>query len=422
LCAVAGALLWLAAAFLSGCTKVPPPTTAPHISIMDPVFQQSLEASTGAPIIGDNKVEILLNGEETFPALVQALRSAQETVTFEAYIFRKSTVAEQIVEALTERCRAGVRVAILLDAHGSSNVPKDYVKALKNAGCQIVPDFRPMRAWQPRRSNMRNHRRIVVVDGRVGFTGGYGLDEQWMGNGKIKDKWRETNVRIEGPAVQQLQSAFMEHWREATGAGLGGHDFYPYPPLTLTDAPVRTQVVTSSPKYDDFSLYTVFLQAISAAQRSILISTPYLFPGEQITAALVNAVRRGVKVIILVPAITTQKWIEYLVQESHREDFGPLLDGGIKLYEYNPGLLHTKTMVIDGIWSTLGSMNLDNRSMGLNDELNLVLYSETIAKRLEHTFFEDLSHSHEISREQLRSRGWFGRFLGFVTGPMQNQF
>jgi cardiolipin synthase len=325
-----------------------------------------------------------------------------------------------MVEAFVDRCQAGVHVAILLDAHGSSNVPEDYVERLKTADCKVVPDFRPLRFWRVGPSNLRNHRRIVVVDGRVGFTGGYGIDEMWMGNGRMKDKWRETNARLEGPVVRQLQAVFLEHWREATGTLLGGTEYYPYPPATVTDAPARVQVVSSSPYRDNFSLYTVFLHAILSAQRSILIATPYLLPGEQMTRALVEAVQRGVKVMVLVPAVIAEAWIEYLVQETQREAFGPLLDGGVQLYEYHPGLLHTKVMIIDDVWATVGSTNLDNRSMGLNDELNIICYDESIAKRLEATFFDDFAHSRKITRDRLRTRGWLGRFLGFLVMPLQD--
>ncbi|MGQ0811862.1 MAG: phospholipase D-like domain-containing protein [Nitrospiraceae bacterium] len=414
--------LLLPVMLLAACAKLPPELTLPRLSIAEPAFQNSLAAFTGAPIIGDNKVDILLNGDETFPALVEAIRAARKTVTFETYIFRKSQVADRIIEAFAERCHAGVRVAILLDAHGSSDLPVEYVETLRHAGCHIVPDFRPLRPWKPRRSNMRNHRRIVVVDGRIGFTGGYGVDEAWTGNGRTKGRWRETNVRLEGPIVQQLQAAFLEHWREATGELLGGEEFYPYPPVAVADVPVRAQIVRSSPTRDNYALYDVFLQSISSAQRSILISTPYLLPGEQMIAAFVQAVQRGVSVRVLVPSVIKGSGVEYVTQESQREGFGPLLDAGIELHEYSPALLHTKTMVIDGAWATLGSTNFDNRSMAMNDELNVVFYNEQVAKRLEGIIIEDLAHSRKVDRRQLENRGWYSRLLGIFTSPLHDQF
>jgi cardiolipin synthase len=189
-----------------------------------------------------------------------------------------------------------------------------------------------------------------------------------------------------------------------------------------TDGPVQAQIIRSAPTRDNYALYEVFLQAISSARRSILISTPYLLPGEQMTAALVDAVRRGVTVTALVPSVTREAWVEYVVQESQREEFGPLLDAGIRLYEYFPALLHTKAMVIDGVWSTIGSTNLDNRSMALNDELNVIFYNDKIARRLEDMLLEDLKQSKQISREQLARRSWVGRLIGLALSPLTDQF
>jgi cardiolipin synthase len=406
----------------ASCAPLPPKLTLPRMAITDPAFQTALEAFTGAPISGDNHVDILLNGDETFPRLLDALRAATKTITFEAFIFRKSKIGDEIIAVFEERCRAGVRAAIVLDAHGSENVPDDYVRRLKNAGCDVVPNFRPLHPWNLERSNNRNHRRIVVVDGRVGFTGGYGIDESWNGDGRTKGRWRETNVRLEGPVVQQLQEAFIEHWKEATGVLLGGEYYVAYPAVAIRDVPVQAQIVRSSPTRDNYALYEVFLHAISSAQRTIFISTPYLLPDEQMTEALVAAVRRGVAITVLVPSIIREAWVEYMVQETQREHFGPLLDAGIRIHEYFPALLHTKAMVIDGVWSTIGSLNLDNRSMALNDELNVIFYNDQIAQRLENILREDLEHSHRISREQLKKRGWAGRLLGSMMSPLTDQF
>ncbi len=404
------------------CAATPRQLTLPAISISDPAFQPSLEAFSGAPIVGDNRVEILLNGEETFPAMLHAIRAAKSTVTFEAYIFREGKVADQIVEAFVERCGAGVRVTILLDAHGSADVPDHYVNALRSANCVIVPNFRPLRLWNPERTNKRNHRRIMVVDGRVGFTGGYGVDDTWNGDGRTEGHWRETNVRLEGPMVQHLQEAFLEHWREATSTLLGGADYFPYRPMEGKDVPVRAQVVRSSPLWDNHAMYPVFLQAIASARTSILISTPYLLPGEQLIAALVDAVQRGVAVRVLVPSLVRSSGVEHVTQALQREGFGMLLDGGIHLHEYAPALLHTKMMIVDSMWATVGSTNFDNRSLAMNDELNVIFYDEPIAKRLEEIFLTDLSHSTKVSREHLENRGWFARFLGFLTTPVRDYF
>ena len=390
--------------------------------IDDPAFRTSLEAFAGAPILGDNRVDILLNGEETFPALLDAIRSAHHTITVEAYIFPEGKIADQLVGAFVERCKAGVRVAILLDAHGSDGLPERYIQDLRDAGCILVPDFRPLRLWSLERTNKRNHRRIMVIDGLVGFTGGYGVDDTWSGNGRTEGRWRETNVRLQGPIVQSLQEAFVEHWREATSVLLGGKDYFPYPPVTVKDVPVLAQVVRSSPLQGNDAMYRAFLQAISSARTSILISTPYLLPGEQLTEALLDAVRRGVRVRVLIPSVVKSSGVEFVTQASQREAFGALLEGGVQLHEYSPALLHTKMMIIDGTWATVGSTNLDNRSMAMNDELNVMFYDRTIAKRLEEIFAADIAYSHKVSREQLENQEWLHRALGVLLSPFHAWF
>jgi cardiolipin synthase len=390
--------------------------------IDDPAFRTSLEAFAGAPILGDNRVDILLNGEETFPALLDAIRSAHHTITFEAYIFHEGKIADQLVGAFVERCKAGVRVAILLDAHGSDGLPERYIQDLRDAGCILVPDFRPLSLWSLERTNKRNHRRIMVIDGLVGFTGGYGVDDTWSGNGRTEGRWRETNVRLQGPIVQSLQEAFVEHWREATSVLLGGKVYFPYPPVTVKDVPVLAQVVRSSPLQGNDAMYRVFLQAISSARTSILISTPYLLPGEQLTQALLDAVRRGVRVRVLIPSVVKSSGVEFVTQASQREAFGALLEGGVQLHEYSPALLHTKMMIIDGTWATVGSTNLDNRSMAMNDELNVMFYDRTIAKRLEEIFAADVAYSHKVSREQLENQEWLHRALGVLLSPFHAWF
>jgi cardiolipin synthase len=412
----------LLSSWLAGCASTPTPLTLPSMHIDDPAFRTSLEAFAGAPILGDNRVDILLNGEETFPALLDAIRSAERTITFEAYIFHEGKVADQIVGAFVERCKAGVRVAILLDAHGADGLPERYIQDLRDAGCILVPDFRPLRLWSLERTNKRNHRRIMVIDGLVGFTGGYGVDDTWSGNGRTEGRWRETNVRLQGPIVQSLQEAFVEHWREATSVLLGGKDYFPYPPVTVKDVPVLAQVVRSSPLQGNDAMYRVFLQAISSARTSILISTPYLLPGEQLTEALLDAVRRGVRVRVLIPSVVKSSGVEFVTQASQREAFGALLDGGVQLHEYSPALLHTKMMIIDGTWATVGSTNLDNRSMAMNDELNVMFYDRTIAKRLEEIFAADVAYSHKVSREQLENREWLHRALGVLLSPFHAWF
>jgi cardiolipin synthase len=222
--------------------------------------------------------------------------------------------------------------------------------------------------------------------------------------------------------VQSLQEAFVEHWREATGALLGGKEYFPYPPVEIKDAPVQAQIVRSSPLQGNDAMYRVFLQAVSSARHSIMISTPYLLPGEQLTSALLEATQRGVRVRVLIPSVENGSGVEFVTQASQRDAFGPLLDGGVQLHEYAPALLHTKMMIIDGVWATVGSTNFDNRSMAMNDELNVMFYDQSIAKRLEEIFVEDVAHSAKLTREQLENREWLHRALSVLLSPFHAWF
>ena len=406
---------------LTSCLSVPPTLVLPSLPLSDRAFQPTVEAATESPITAGNTVDILLNGDQTFPAMLEAIKSAQRTITFETFIFRKGDIAEQFVKAFAERCRAGVEVKILLDGHGSRSVPSTYVERLQAAGCSVSM-FRPMRPWAIDKSNYRDHRRVFVIDGRIAFTGGYAIDDLWAGDGRTKGRWRETNVRITGPAVHQMQAAFVEHWLEATGTLLGGSGYFPEDDRVNRRGGTRAQIVTSSPQRKDYGLYLLFLQAVAAAQRSIVISTPYLFPTSQLGTILKDAAKRGVAISILIPSVTTDAGVEYVVQETHRELFDSLLGVGVKLYEYRPALLHTKMMVIDGAWATVGSTNFDNRAMAINDELNIVVYDAAVASRLEATFAEDLTYARPLTRDSLKNRSWLGRIIGKSTYPLKDQF
>jgi cardiolipin synthase len=322
-----------------------------------------------------------------------------------------------MAEALVERCRAGVRAHILLDGFGTLFMPPEYRQTMEEAGCEVVT-FRPLNPLNPfalRKANNRNHRRILVIDGRVGFTGGSGVSAKWMGDGRTKGHWRETDVRVEGPVVQSLQGAFAENWLEATGAVLGGEDYFPR--AAELRGSVRAQVVRSSPAGGSSAMYTMLLLAISSAQRSILITNPYFLPDERMVETLMETAQRGVRVVLLLPGPIDAS----LLREASRLEFGRLLRAGVEIHEYQPALLHAKTMVIDGAWATIGSANLDNRSLALNDELNLVLYDREVASRLEQIFHEDLAYSRRVERRPAwrRSMDWLLKLLAF---PARDQF
>jgi cardiolipin synthase len=286
---------WLATAaclvlLLCGCTRVYPHRSLPEIELGEPSFYPTLEAYAGAPIVGGNAVNILLNGEEIFPALVDAIRTARSSISYAQYYFEDGLVARQVAEAIAERCRAGVGVNVLLDGVGTLSMPAEFTDLMQRSGCHLAT-FHPVRPWAVHRANNRNHRRILVVDGRVGFTGGSGVSRKWMGNGRTEHHWRDTDVQVQGPAVEWLQAAFAENWLQTTGVALGGESYFPRPRQAPGD--VAVQIVRSSPAGGDFAMYTTFLLAVTAARHSIRITNPYFLLDDRMTEALLERARRG---------------------------------------------------------------------------------------------------------------------------------
>src|SRR4030095_14244288 len=287
---------------LLGCAKVISVYKIPDITLGEPSFFPTIEAHTDAPIVGGNRVDILLNGDETFPAMLRDIKSATRTITFAQYLYEDGPIAYQLAEAFAERCRAGITVNILLDSHGT-NTPAEIPDMMRDAGCQVEL-FRRIEApqvifvWKLLRYNYRNHRRILVIDGRIGFTGGYGISDAWTGNGRSAKQQRETNARVEGPVVKYLQAAFTESWLEATGTLLGGDKYFPHlEPAGKGPA----QMVKSPPAGGSFQNYLLFLLSIASASKSILITNPYFIPDDTMIEALLRAAARGVRIVVLVP-------------------------------------------------------------------------------------------------------------------------
>jgi cardiolipin synthase A/B len=398
-----------------GCAaRVHPHVALPPLRLGEPSFFPTIEAYTSTPIVGGNQVDVLLNGDEIFPAMLTAIRGARKTITYAQYFYEDGPVARDIAGAFAERCRAGVGVNVLLDAFGTVGMPAEYVDVMRSSGCHVAM-FRPLTPLSWYQANYRNHRRTLVVDGLVGFTGGSGVSEKWMSNGRQKGHWRDTDVRVRGPVVEYLQGAFVENWLATTGIVLGGEAYFPRP--LRRAGQVYVQIVRSSPAGGSFAMYTTFLLAIASARRSIYITNPYFVPDDAMSDAIINAVRRGVRVVVLVPGEIDHN----LVRQASRSKFGRMLKAGVEIYEYRTGLLHSKTMVIDSVWTTVGSTNLDNRSFALNDELNVVTYSQAVARRMEQVFYEDLEHAKRIEYGRWSRRGLVDRFLEMLAAPIQDQ-
>jgi cardiolipin synthase len=399
----------------AGCAGVPPHLELPTLDIKQPAFAATLGAYTGTTVVGGNRVEILLNGEEIFPAKLAAIRSARRTINYAQYVFEDGRPAEEVAAALAERCRAGVKVNVLLDAVGALAMPVALRAEMSGAGCR-VESYRPLSPFTIDRVNYRNHRRILVVDGMLGVTGGSGISGKWSGNGRQKGHWRDTDVLLEGPVVEQLQGAFAENWLETTGVAIGGPEYFPRRRLDAKGL-VDAQVVRSSPAGGSTSMYTMFLLALASARRSIHITNPYFVPDEKMISTLVAAAQRGVRVVLVIPGAIDHN----LVRQASRSEFGRLLKNGVEIYEYRPALLHAKTMVVDGIWATVGSTNLDHRSFSLNEELNVAIYDADTAQRLERVFDEDLANSRRVRYEDWNRRGLTSRVLELLAFPLREQ-
>ena len=411
--------LFLTLLLLWGCANLTPINQMPSMVLGEPSFYPTIAAHTDASIIAGSRVELLFNGDQIFPAMLQAIRGARKSITYQQYFFEDGAIAHEIAEAFAERCQAGVQVKILLDSLGSGNIPQVIPELWKKSGCQLewferIKVFQFITPWELLNYNHRSHRRILVIDGKIGFTGGHGVSEAWSGNGRTPERWRQTDVKVEGPIVQQLQAAFVESWRRATGDVLGD-DLY-FPALDV-QGKVYAKIVKSSPLSSSFGTYLLFLLSITSAQKSIHIANPYFFPDSRIEEALINAVKRGVKVVVLTPA----KSDHATTSSASHSGFGVSLLGGVEIYEYQPALMHTKAMVVDGIWATVGSANLDYRSLAINEELNLVVYDAEFGQQFEKSFQEDLQYSKKLTYEAWNSRPLIDKFLELFTIPIKEQ-
>jgi cardiolipin synthase A/B len=351
----------------------------------------------GPSIVGGNQVVALFNGDEIFPAMLQAIRGAHKTITMETYIYWAGEIGQQFAVALSERSRAGVKVYVLVDWVGSSKMDESYVAMMEQAGVAFQ-EYRPLRWYNLGRLNKRTHRKLLVVDGRIGFTGGVGIAEMWTGHAQDPAHWRDSHFRVEGPAVAQMQAAFMDNWVKATGEVLHGSDYFP--PLAPTGT-LTAQVFSSSPTGGSESMELMYLLAITAAERSIYLSSAYFIPDALTQDALTDALKRGVTVQIITPGKYMDRKI---VRGASRSRWGELLAAGAEMYEYEPTMYHCKVFIVDQLLVSVGSTNWDPRSFGLNDEANLNIYDADFARRQVEVFRQDLTKSRRVTLAQWRAR------------------
>jgi cardiolipin synthase len=381
----------------------------------DPQFRRSMGVLLGPALLPGNRVETLINGDRIFPSMLEAIRSAKRTITFETYIYWSGDVGKAFADALSERARAGVKVHILLDWIGSQKMDEKLLKEMADAGAEIHK-YHPPRWYNLNRLNNRTHRKILVIDGRVGFTGGVGIADEWSGDAQDENHWRDTHYRVEGPAVAQMQSAFVDNWTKVSGVVLHGAAYFPpVEPAGGQDA----QMFMSSIEGGSESMHLMYLLSIACARRSIDLSMAYFVPDELATHALVAALRRGVRVRIIVPGKNSDV---ALVRSAGRSTWGPFLAGGAEIHEYQPTMYHSKVLVVDGLWVSVGSTNFDTRSFRLNDEANLNVLDADFARRQGADFEADLKRSRRISYDEWAARPWTqkiqDRFLGFFNAQL----
>jgi cardiolipin synthase len=365
-------------------------------------FLRAAEALTGAPISHGDAVELLINGDQIFPRYLETIRNAESTVCLLTYVYWRGDIANEVADALCERARAGVDCNVLIDAVGGMKLERAVIERMTEAGVR-VRRFRPVKTYAAKRIANRTHRKILVADGRIGLIGGVGIAEEWTGNAEDPDHWRDTHVCVKGPVTRGLFGAFAENWLEATGEVLVGDGYLP--DLQPADGGGPMMVVRSSAGVGDSNIEALYYLAIAAATRTLDLTAAYFAPRPAFTEALQDAAERGVRVRVLVPGANIDKppvWI------AGRASYDDLIETGVEVYEYQPTMLHAKTLTIDGAWSAVGSANFDNRSFQLNDEATLCVTSDAFAARLTEQFERDLEVSERIEPDR-----WVGR------GPLQ---
>jgi cardiolipin synthase len=379
-----------------------------------PEFLPSITGATDTPFLPGNKIDIYNNGDEFYPVMLAEIERASRSITVEAYIYWGGEIGMKFAQAFAARRRAGVTVKLLLDAVGSSTIGDDILEVLEGAGCE-VKWYRPIHWYTINRINNRTHRKSLIIDGRVGFTGGAGIADHWLGHAQDPDHWRDIQIRIEGPAVTPLQSAFSRNWLETTGELVSGEPYYPQQEAPGT---LAVQSILSWPETGSSTVRVMYYLSIVCARKSIFIANPYFVPDDQAIEILINAKRRGVDVKIMVAGVHNDN---ILARRNSTRLYGPLLEAGVEIYEYQKTMLHHKFMVCDGLWATIGTTNFDARSFAHNDENNVCTYDRDFASRWVKIFQDDLAGCERITLEKWRDRGLLVKAAELLASLLKSQ-
>lgn len=381
----------------------------------DPLFVGSLGPLLGAEFTPGNRVDLLVNGDEFFPAMLADIAKAEKSITFESYIWSSGEISNRFIDALTERARAGVKVHVLVDGMGALKFADEDQYRLLEAGVEFLMYGREH--WYELKTdiNHRTHRKLLIIDGRIGYTGGVCVDDRWAGNATARDHWRETQLRVEGPVVRQMQSVFNTNWVQTTGRLLIGPDYFPVwesvPPGSLA------QCYKSGPHEDPENARMSYLLAIAAARKSILISHAYFVPDDLALDMLLAAHRRGVEVKVIIPEHNDSRF----GRAASRSRWGRLLEAGVEFHRYEPAMYHCKVMMVDDVFLTIGSVNFDNRSFGINDEVNINVIDPAVVREGRRIFEDDLRNSRPLTYEEFRQRPSWQKLLDHFCGMFRSQ-
>lgn len=384
-----------------------------RFAIADPQFRREMSVLLGPAIMGGNEVVALQNGREIFPAMLQAIRAATESITFETFIYWSGRTGEEFSEALSERARAGVPVSAIIDWVGSNRMDESLLETMLDPGVR-VHRYRALKWYNVGRMNNRTHRKLLVIDGHVGFTGGVGIADNWSGDAGDPEHWRDTHYRIEGPVVAQLQAAFNDNWIRTTGEVLNGPSYFP--PLQM-QGEMDAHMFLASPSGGSESMHLMYLLAIAAAVETIDLAASYFVPDRLLVEALIAARGRGVRVRVLLPGPYIDSWS---VKIASRAAWGELLQAGIEIHVYQTTMLHTKLLVIDREFVSVGSTNFDIRSIRLNDEASLNAYCSDFATELTAVFENDLKAAEALSFARWQQRSLREKLFETLVLPFKS--
>ena len=416
---LAGTLLGLVVAFIVFVFAAGPRRRLEHLvldmcAVDEPQFVRTLGGLLGAPLVSGNQILELVNGDRIFPAMLEAICTARRSICFETFIYWSGEIGVRFANALAERARAGVKVHVLLDFVGTLPMDAALIDLMRDAGCDVVR-YHPPHWRHPSRLNNRTHRKLLVVDGRIGFTGGVGIGDEWTGDAQDPKHWRDSHFQVEGPVVAQLQGAFLTNWTKAVGRIEHSEAYFPeLPPVGEHWA----HLFHSSPDEGSETMRLMYLLSIAAARRTIRLAQSYFVPDRLTRLALASASRRGVEIDVILPGPHIDVRV---VRRASRASLGPLLKAGVRIYEYQPTNLHCKVMIVDSHWVSVGSANFDNRSFGLNDEANLNVYDAGFARQLEESFAADLTKCRQITLRAWRRRPIRERLLEAAARTLRRQ-